>query len=615
MVSHDCSSVSITPIEGSRRFRAVATFGVVLAVTVLASAAALAALDLPLTGIDDANIFLAYARNIASGQGIVYYAGGERVEGFTSLAWVLLCSLAVGLSSWPEAVLLAANVCFVTITLTTLLSFIRHDLRASRPDVAPRQHVVLLQAALLCWTFLSPSYVLWSITSLMETALWGMILALGTVTASRSVNRQGPGSNGRIAFLVAAALITRPEGMLVAGVWIAARFLALTRLGVGATKALRVSALPVATYIAVSAALLAFRLIYFGYPLPNTFYAKVSPSFLYNLFKGIVYGSDFVLSHTFVGLALATATVWVWEFWRQPRGRGKDTRTGDEQDLAAWRARMFVFNASLLLAVLPPLLTGGDHFALFRFYQPIWPLLAVPLLGWLSAWGQSAPSLPGIGRPGRVSWGIVVVGLLVISFAGNVPRWDQVFPSRSHLESRVIDAKVEYRIAGEGRKLGATLNHLFESDPTVSIGVIMAGGVAVTYRGPVLDLMGLNNVRMGHSAGDRKGRKNHAAFNKEVFFDLSPDVLLPRLGANIDQVALLGGQYQKPPTEWFPNEVMGGILGSEQFRERYVAVFFPLSEDPSSGGVVAWCRPEVIVRLRSRGVTVHRLSEWLHSRV
>ena len=39
--------------------------------------------------------------------------------------------------------------------------------------------------------------------------------------------------------------------------------------------------------------------------------------------------------------------------------------------------------------------------------------------------------------------------------------------------------------------------------------------------------MGLNNTLMGHSSGDRIGIKNHAAFNKKVFYKLNPDVIFP----------------------------------------------------------------------------------------
>ena len=41
----------------------------------------------PTVGIDDANITQTYAKNIVDGWGYVYYEGGERVEGSTSLLW------------------------------------------------------------------------------------------------------------------------------------------------------------------------------------------------------------------------------------------------------------------------------------------------------------------------------------------------------------------------------------------------------------------------------------------------------------------------------------------------------------------------------------------------
>lgn len=44
-------------------------------------------------GIDDANIFKVYAQNLSNGFGFVFQPGGERVEGFTSLLFVLLLSL------------------------------------------------------------------------------------------------------------------------------------------------------------------------------------------------------------------------------------------------------------------------------------------------------------------------------------------------------------------------------------------------------------------------------------------------------------------------------------------------------------------------------------------
>lgn len=46
----------------------------------------------------------------------------------------------------------------------------------------------------------------------------------------------------------------------------------------------------------VLALLTAFRLAYFGYPLPNTYYAKVSPSLAYNLEQGTLYLVRYIIS-------------------------------------------------------------------------------------------------------------------------------------------------------------------------------------------------------------------------------------------------------------------------------------------------------------------------------
>jgi len=43
----------------------------------------------------------------------------------------------------------------------------------------------------------------------------------------------------------------------------------------------------------------------------------------------------------------------------------------------------------------------------------------------------------------------------------------------------------------------------------------------------MFDLMGLNSVAMGHSKGDRRGDKNHSAFEKEVFYKTNDSVNVP----------------------------------------------------------------------------------------
>ena len=45
------------------------------------------------------------------------------------------------------------------------------------------------------------------------------------------------------------------------------------------------------------------------------------------------------------------------------------------------------------------------------------------------------------------------------------------------------------------------------------------------YRGPIVDLMGLNNTTIAHYPGKRFGVKNHAAFEPELFASLQVDLM------------------------------------------------------------------------------------------
>ena len=82
-----------------------------------------------------------------------------------------------------------------------------------------------------------------------------------------------------------------------------------------------------------------------------------------------------------------------------------------------------------------------------------------------------------------------------------------------------------------------------------SVGVIVAGGFALGYHGPVIDLMGLNTVAMGHSPAPRVGFRDHAAFDPEVFFTLSPDIVLLSLWSP-----------QRP--DWFEFPMLSGVFDS-----------------------------------------------------
>jgi hypothetical protein len=216
-----------------------------------------------------------------------------------------------------------------------------------------------------------------------------------------------------------------------------------------------------------------------------------------------------------------------------------------------------------------------------RHYQAPWPLFAIPLLAVAGPWmAARASAIDGadlrFGLPRRsVLLAIVAVAIvaLPVCWAG-------------FARARGGGMVIEFTIASGERVRGGRLRQLAFPGRRLSLGVITAGGIAYAYDGPVIDLMGLNNVAMGHSPGDRKGVKNHSAFNRDVFFDLSPDLLL----------------IEASFTSWYQS-VLQNVRLDHRFPERYRWVgIVPRSDGGTSADeepLRLWCKAELLEGMRA----------------
>jgi hypothetical protein len=111
------------------------------------------------------------------------------------------------------------------------------------------------------------------------------------------------------------------------------------------------------------------------------------------------------------------------------------------------------------------------------------------------------------------------------------------------------------------------------------VGVIAAGGIALEYQGETIDLMGLNNTKMGHSLGDRTGIKNHAAFNKAIFYHLGADLVLPKLMPDKKEAAQEYMDLLKINN--FENQALKNIFNDSNFHQQYQPVLISKSERQS----------------------------------
>lgn len=524
-------------------------------------------------GIDDANIFKVYARNLAEGRGFVYQEGGQKVEGFTSLLYTLVLSGVYSLTGeldWSVVGLSLVTLMGVVGISAWLATWIvggenREDLSTADNHGTLKQvqgdgqtksgqadwlsSRLLALTLMLIWLVLSPYFVLWIGISQMDVGLL-TVLILGSVAWSAWVlAKSGQSQRSWWQVLIGVGLITllslcRPEGMVLAGLVVGV-YLLRAILNRSIRGDLVNFSILLASWLLAIIGLTAFRLSYFGYPLPNTYYAKVSPDIWYRLGQGLIYGWEWVSHNWLAGLELLILMIVVAWSLRLVWQRRTLSLPESTLMIASWW--------SLVMLGLS-IVSGGDHFVGWRFMQPIWPLLGLVWLGFLSVtrfeWWQKICQ----------NWSpVTVLAVLTVIMLGTqlLVITDERY-GFGHFQYETF-------IPQNGRLTGELLNQWFDVDSEQDeglgrlpvVGVITAGGFAWEYQGEVFDLLGLNEVSIAHDGGQRKGLKNHASLNTELTLAKSPDLLMP--------TALSFGQMQ---TAGAINELLlhNTIFAKELFR-------------------------------------------------
>ncbi len=294
--------------------------------------------------VDDTLIFLRYAENALSGVGVVFNAG-DRVEGYTSPLWLLLLiiggllplnldSLALGLSS-------AFGIASVLLVLFEggrrggfFLSF--------------------CVALILC---VAPPFVYWTHSG-MGTALFAFLLTLFFLFLERDSRASSPPL--RSGFLLSLCILSRPEAAAL--VPLGSAWIYFSRRGPGQNGLKAIGAFLSPLIIIVLHLL--WRFSYYDSLLPNTYFAKAGIPLSARLSSGLSYSLNFFKAYavyllvTAVGILLAL---------RNLLGKEKGNSIRD------------LTLPGLLVAnwVLVVIYSGGDHFAMYRFFVPILPLLSL----------------------------------------------------------------------------------------------------------------------------------------------------------------------------------------------------------------------------------------------
>jgi hypothetical protein len=212
--------------------------------------------------------------------------------------------------------------------------------------------------------------------------------------------------------------------------------------------------------------------------------------------------------------------------------------------------------------------------------------------------------------------GSAIVACVALLYWPDLPRLS--YPARFAPGGESNTPRLEISIAQDMREIGSAFNQVFPAEKP-SVGVIVAGGFALAYDGPVIDLMGLNNVAMAHSPGPRVGFRNHAAFHPDVFFQLAPDIVLLALWSpqrpDWFGFPMVSGVFDRPPGStpeyWsrrsvsmaaFDGAILKGLLRQPRMAERYAWA----SVRPSAGApwVHAIFSRTCLAQLKERGYEI-----------
>ena len=221
---------------------------------------------------DDAMISMTYARNLAQGHGLVWNAGGERVEGITNLGWTLYMAL-LHLLPVAQSKISALVQASAAALLVAGLAFTRRIAIAISGGSA-----FVWIGSVVAAAFYLP-IVNWSLQG-MEVALLILLVNAALYKSVRSISAHAF-SPWPYALLAVAMLVrldmAMPFAVVLAFFWATDRGNRSRHLAWG-----------LGLFAAAVVSQTVFRLAYYGDFLPNTYYLKIAGyPFLLRLTRGL----------------------------------------------------------------------------------------------------------------------------------------------------------------------------------------------------------------------------------------------------------------------------------------------------------------------------------------
>ncbi len=419
---------------------------------------------------DDSYISFRFVKNFVEGKGLVFNPG-ERVEGYTNLLWVLILSIFYTLKFNIESISQYLSmgfgilVLFQTYKISSLVD-LKADSKKGKNSVTPTNAFMFnfIPVALIV---LTGAFNFWAISG-METCMFMAYVLAGIFYYIKNKNSETP--NYLFSFFIFLASLTRPEGLYFFGLIVIHKIvLSIKDNKGGFTKDIfsKKNLITYAVYVIPTGLFILWRLSYYGYPFPNTYYAKTAFDSAH-LQAGWTYFKNFFEAYMLYGVVFALPLILL---------RKKENFF--EISL------MYFISVSYCVYII---FIGGDVLKQFRFFLPILPLIYI-LFGKFVE--EIAYRIKGKSASGSLSTGLAL-GMFVSLLIG-------IFNYNSQKDIIKKDVETENGLVEKMKIAGAWFN---KKQTQLGRPLILAATTigAVSYFSDVvvIDMLGLTDETIAH---------------------------------------------------------------------------------------------------------------------
>jgi hypothetical protein len=435
---------------------------------------------------DDAFISFRYAENWANGKGLVYNEG-EKVEGYTNFLWTLIIGIFIKVRANPlwSSLILSLIFSLLTAILLFKLSCATSKTKTWMDGIPP---LLLVSSGI---------WVGWGLSGL-ETDLFTFLLVLGTYLAFKD-SLYSP-------LIFALLVMTRPDGIIFFGLIFLWKLIFERRLDFKFLGIFLIIYLPY----------YAWRYLYYGWPFPNSFYAKVGTGM--DQYKtGYIYVCNFFFEQG--GFFFLPAI------------------------LAISRLRFFLFYLiSVLVFSFYIIYIGGDYWPGGRYLVPVLPFLYILVKEGLSFLFYRAKSI-----------GMVISTLIFIFLA--------IYGASHSFKGEFYNLMTTHKMHIDGKTIGEYMKKI--ARPNQLLATNTAGTIAYYSKIKVLDMLGINDLHIAHKEREKEFAGIYPGHEKRdgpYVLSRKPDYII------------LG--YSSITAPMLPSDVC--ISDTKEFIENYEPVIVPI---------------------------------------